>query len=258
MGQGISPTRIQAHGSGVQCISCQILPVVRYSGQASRSLQTYVKWVLSDAQMTGTIVTPAGSWSWVFHHQSPVSSSLYILRLSESVGRTSPKSKCSWNGRCAKWNWIDLKSLYIMIFRRYMNDLQFNYQCRARNRVERGSFAGYLVFAMNRFWIVQSMPEILLNPHCRLLDTWLSLLKVVYWLKSMPWIPLFCILAMLVVQSSCFAICFPLRVFDSNYLPMSVRLCFIRGTCQIRHPGVYSFFVGSISRRWLTTHIVYG
>jgi len=49
----------------------------------------------------------------------------------------------------------------------------------------------------------------LLYPSFRLLAKWFNLLKVVYWLKKMPWIPLFWVLAMLVVQSSCFAICFP-------------------------------------------------
>jgi len=48
------------------------------------------------------------------------------------------------------------------------------------------------------------------------------------------------------------------RIFHSNYLPMSPRLCWIRGTCQIRLLGVYCFFVGSIFRWWCTRYIVHG
>jgi len=59
--------------------------------------------------MTGTIVAPAGSWSCVSHHQSPVFISLYILRLSESARHAGSKSRSAWNGRCAKRNCIHLK-----------------------------------------------------------------------------------------------------------------------------------------------------
>jgi len=105
---------------------------------------------------------------------------------------------------------------------------------------------------------VQSMPQMLIDPRFRLLEEWLRLLEVVCWLTWMPWIPLFWVLAMLGVQSSCFAICCPPRIFHSNYLPMSPRLCSIRGTCQIRLLGVYCFFVGSIFRWWCTRYIVHG
>jgi len=87
-------------------IAFQILPIVRYSGQECLSPEKLVRWVLTDAQMTGTIVTPAGSWSCVSHHQLPVFISLYIRRLSESARRTGSKSRCAWNGRCANRNCI--------------------------------------------------------------------------------------------------------------------------------------------------------
>jgi len=107
-GQGISPTRIQAHFLGVRWISFLILPIMRYGGQAWWSPKKLVKWVLSDAQMPATIITPAGSWSCVSHHQSPVFISLYFLRLSESARSTGSKSRCAWNRRWAKWNCIHL------------------------------------------------------------------------------------------------------------------------------------------------------
>jgi len=62
---------------------------------------------------------------------------------------------------------------------------------------------------------------------------------------------------MLVVQSSFFAICFPSCIFHSNNLPMSLCLCWIRGTGHIRLLGVYSVFIGSICRSWSTRYIVY-
>jgi len=108
-GCGISPTSIQKRFSGVRCLSFRILPIVWYSGQARWSTEKLVNWVFSDAQITGTIVTPAGSWSCVSHHGSPVFFLLYVQRLNESARRTSSKLRCAWNGRCAKSNWIHLK-----------------------------------------------------------------------------------------------------------------------------------------------------
>jgi len=58
---------------------------------------------------------------------------------------------------------------------------------------------------------------------------------------------------MLDVQCSCFAICFPSHIMNSNYLPMSRRLCCIRGTCYIFLLGVYCFLVRSIFRWWRTS-----
>jgi len=101
-----SPTRIQARIIGVRRISFRILPIVRYSGQACRSPEKLVKWVFSDAQITGTIVAPAGSWSWVSHDQSPMVIPLYIGQLSDSVRCTDSTSRCLWHGRWATMNWI--------------------------------------------------------------------------------------------------------------------------------------------------------
>ena len=85
----------------------------------------------------------------------------------------------------------------------------------------------------------------------------LSLLNVMCGPKWMPWIPLFWVLLMLVVQSSCFAIHFPPHIFHSNYLPMRLCLGWIRGTGEIRLLRVYWFFVGSILRWWCTWYVVY-
>jgi len=59
-GQGLGPTGIQDRFLGVQRMSFQMLPIVRYSGQACWSPKRLVNWVLLDAHMTGTIVAPAG------------------------------------------------------------------------------------------------------------------------------------------------------------------------------------------------------
>ena len=46
------------------------------------------------------------------------------------------------------------------------------------------------------------------------------------------------------------------RIFHCNHLTISLCLCWIRSTCQIRLLGVYSFFVRSILRWWRTRYIV--
>jgi len=95
--------------------------------------------------------------------------------------------------------------------------------------------------------LVQSMPQMLIYPQFPLLAKWLSLLKVVCWLKWMPWIPLFWVLGMLVVQSSCFAICFPPRIFHSNFLTLSVCLSWIR--VHVRS-GFWGSIVSSSGGSW--------
>jgi len=105
----IIPMIIQLCCFVVQWISFRILPIVRYSGQASWSPEKLVMWVLFDAQMTGTIVALAGSRLCVSHHQYPVYLPLYIGQHSESARRTSSKSRCCWNGKWAISNWIHLK-----------------------------------------------------------------------------------------------------------------------------------------------------
>jgi len=57
---------------GVRRISFRIVPIVKYSSQESWSPEKLIKWFLSNAQMTGTIVTPIGSWSCVSDYQSPM------------------------------------------------------------------------------------------------------------------------------------------------------------------------------------------
>jgi len=106
--------------------------------------------------------------------------------------------------------------------------------------------------------VVQSIRQILTYPRFHFLAKWLSLLKVVCWLKWILWIPLFWVLAMLVVQSRYLAIYFPFCIFHSNFLPMNIRLCWIRGTSQIRLLGVYSFFVRRIFWVSCNRHTVYG
>jgi len=104
--------------------------------------------------------------------------------------------------------------------------------------------------------VVQYTPHILIYSHFHLLPQWLSHRNVVWWPKWMPWIPLFWVLAMVVVQCGCFAISFASRIVYYNILPMSIRLCWIRGTHQIRILQVYSFFVWSLFRWWHIRYIV--
>jgi len=105
----MSPTSIQARLSDVCEIFFQILPIVRYSGQACWSPEKLVKWVLSDAHMTGTIVALMVTWSGISHRRSPVCISLYIWWLSESARCTGSKSRCISNGRSATSYQIHLK-----------------------------------------------------------------------------------------------------------------------------------------------------
>jgi len=83
---------------GLQLISFWILPITRYSGKACNSPEILVVWVFSDAQMTGMIVAPPGSWCCVSNHQSLVFISVYIWPLSRSVSHASSNSRCTWNG----------------------------------------------------------------------------------------------------------------------------------------------------------------
>jgi len=75
------------------------------------------------------------------------------------------------------------------------------------------------------------------------------------WMKWMPCIPLLWVLAMLVVQTSWFAICFSQCICYSNYLPLSLCRCWISSTDQVRMLGVTSFFIQSIFRWWSTRYI---
>jgi hypothetical protein len=62
---------------------------------------------------------------------------------------------------------------------------------------------------------------------------------------------------MQVVKSSRFAICFPPRTVHSNYLPMALCHCWIRGTGENRLLEDYRFCIGRIFRGWCTRNIAY-
>jgi hypothetical protein len=98
----------------------------------------------------------------------------------------------------------------------------------------------------------QSTPEMLIYPGFRFLAKQLSRLKGVCRATRMPWIPLFWVLVMRVVQSNRFAICCPPCIFHFNYLPLSFCLYWIRGSGEIWLMKVCTFFIGSIFR-WLST-----
>jgi len=114
--QGFSPTRIQLCIIGVQWISFQILPILRFIGQAYLSPEKLVKWVLLDAQSTCTIVAPPAMWD-------------------------VPK------GTVYIWEYP-----WSIMFRRCVNDHQSNYHCWAWNRVQQGAFARHLPIEMTDFW----------------------------------------------------------------------------------------------------------
>jgi len=77
--QGRGPISIKQHFLGVRGISCQILPVVRYSRCLCCSPEHLFKQHLSDPQMTATIIPPPGCWYCVSHQQSHVVISWYIV-----------------------------------------------------------------------------------------------------------------------------------------------------------------------------------
>jgi len=86
-----------------------------------------------------------------------------------------------------------------VMFPRYVRYLQSNYHRRAWNWVQRGLFTGHLVFGMIRFWhCAVHAWDVDISMFC-LLAKWLGLLKVMCRPKWMPWIPLFCVLLMLIV-----------------------------------------------------------
>jgi len=140
----------------------------------------------------------------------------------------------------------------------YANDLQSNNHCLAQIQFREEVLQGICWLHWFNSEVVQSTLQMLNYPCFHLLDHWLRLFKVMCWLKWMPWIPLFWVLAMLVVQSCCFAICFPNSIFHSNYVPMSRCRCWIWGTCQIRLWEFYHPFIRSIFGWWCTRDIVYG
>jgi len=116
------PKRIQACSWGVWQLSFGILLIVRFNFQACWSPEELVNWLVLDAQMTGTIGTPVGSWFCLSPHQSWMFTSLCNRWLSVSARCTSVKSRWACYGRCAKRNCIHLKiSLYwnVLIIREW-------------------------------------------------------------------------------------------------------------------------------------------
>jgi len=143
------------------------------------------------------------------------------------------------------------------MFWRHVSHFQSNYHCRAQNRVQRGAFVWHLLIGMIQFWSCLVHTWDVDHSRFCLLAKQLSGPKVICGPKSMRWIPLFWVLVTLLVQSSCFAIRFPLCIFYSNYLPMSLCPGWIRGTGKIRLLRAYRFFVESIIRWWCTWYVVY-
>jgi len=144
-----------------------------------------------------------------------------------------------------------------IMLQRYVSHLDSNYPRRAWNWVFRGAFPGHLLIELIRFCRCPVHAWDVDISKLNLLGNRLSQLKVVCRPKCMPWIPLFWVLSMLVVQSSWFAIRFPSHIFQSNYLPMTLCLCWIRCTGEIRLQRLYWFFVESIFRGRHTRYVVH-
>jgi hypothetical protein len=107
---------------------------------------------LWDAQMTGTIIASAWSWTSVSDHQVPMWITLYIRRLSESHGAPAqnwgaPEIWDVRNGTVHIWQYH-----CSIMFRRYVNNVHANHHGQARNPVERGPFAGHLLIRMIWCW----------------------------------------------------------------------------------------------------------
>ena len=143
-----------------------------------------------------------------------------------------------------------------MMFQWFLNDLKSNCHHWAQYRVEGQGFTVHLLIGMIWLWHCPVHTSDEICAQFSLQAKWSSLLQVVCWPKWMPWIRLIGVLAMLVIQSSCFAICFSRQNFHSNYLTLSPCCCWSRSICQSRLLGVYSIFIGSTFSWWGTWYIV--
>jgi len=88
-GHRIRPTGIQPYIESVQRISFQTVESIIYIGEACRSPKMLVKQGMSDLQVTGTTVAPAGCWFCVLHHKLPVIISVQIGRPSNLTRTTT-------------------------------------------------------------------------------------------------------------------------------------------------------------------------
>jgi hypothetical protein len=149
---GISATTIHALVLGICWICFRMLPIVRYSGHACWLPGTLDNWVLSDAQLTGTIVAPAGSWCCQSHHQSPVFISRYICELPRLPGALVHNPGAPAMGHAPKRTEYICKYPNSIMCQRYVNYLQSNYHHWAQNRFQRRAFTKHLQIEMIWFW----------------------------------------------------------------------------------------------------------
>jgi len=140
---------------------------------------------------------------------------------------------------------------------RYVNHHYSNYYRWAWNQVQKAALAGHLLIEIIRFC---SSPVHAWDDNlCR------------FWLVSERTEPAECRLrtemdAMdSIVTCTCNACgtiqllrhMLPPCIFQPNYIPISICLCWTRGTGEIRLLRVYRFGVGSIFRWWCTWYIAY-
>jgi len=109
VGHSHKRTGKQGHLISVGQISFWILPIVQYCSQSGWLSKKLIKWVLSNAQVTCTICTPAGSWFCVSHNYLSEFILLYIRHLFKSARNTYSESRCVSDVRSGKKNKIHLK-----------------------------------------------------------------------------------------------------------------------------------------------------
>jgi hypothetical protein len=157
-----------------------------------------VNWVLTDLQMTGTIVTPTGSWSCICYHQSPNLSRYGLGEPHSQWGAPVHNRTLLEMGHVPEGMAFSLKYPRRLIFWRYVSHLQSNNHCQAQSQVQKRAFARHLLIGMNPFCSCPVHTCHVLSRFYFLAKRWWRL-QVVYRPKSMPQAPSFWEVSMLAV-----------------------------------------------------------
>jgi len=244
-GHGISPTSTKMCIKGVQQISFPMLPSARYSSTAcwlpkdcpSESCQMH-KWLPQSSLWQD--IDPVYPTTIYAYSSRPTFNDPQSQR--GELVQTWAVPDMGDQLRGTKYIW---KFPHRIICQSYVSHLQPNYHCWVCNPFQRGDFTIHLLIGMIHFGVVQSIPQMLTDSCICWSDKRLSLLKVVCRQPWIPWMPFFWVLLMHVVQSGCFALCFPPCIFHFNNLHKTLCHGWIRGTCEIGELRVWRFCVGS-------------
>jgi len=231
-----------------------IISYITYpSCQACRLLQILVKWVISDAQITGTIVTSTATWSYIWQHSLHMLMSQNVHCLLESVKCTSLKLRCPSNAQQVKRNGIHLNmSLWYNFPNRC--HMIFNTSIIGKGERDVREVLSYNICCLEQFdfQVVQSTPQMLICRHFCLLTEQPILSEVECKVTVMPRIPPFWVFVLHDVISSWFAIHFDPQIIHSNNLSKSHCPSWIRGMWLIRWLGFYGVISRSTFRWWCT------